>query len=86
MQPLKEHEIGPYLRHRIEVAGGDYDGIFARGAEPIFYAFSSGCPRLLNLLADRVLLAAFATQERPVSPALVELKAKEIVESRAPRE
>jgi general secretion pathway protein A len=86
VQPLKDHEVGPYLRHRIEVAGGDYDAVFARGVEPIFQAFSSGCPRLLNLLADRVLLAAYAAQERPVSADLVERKAKEIVESRAPTE
>jgi general secretion pathway protein A len=79
VRPLREHEVAPYLSHRIQVAGGRYEQVFASGAERIFYAFSSGCPRLLNLLADRVLLAAYAAQQRPVPPALVEAKAKEIV-------
>ena len=59
-------------------SGAEARGPVAPGVEPIFYEFSSGCPRLLNLLADRVLLSAYATQEKPVPPSLVELKAKEI--------
>ncbi len=76
--PLRADEVPSYLRHRIEVAGGGYEEIFAPGVEPIFASFSSGCPRLLNLLADRVLLSAFAKEIRPVPPALVEWKAKEM--------
>jgi hypothetical protein len=37
----------------------------------------------MSLLADRVLLAAFARQVRPVPPAVVEAKAKEMVAARA---
>jgi hypothetical protein len=60
------------------VAGGRYEELFGPGVEPIFYAFSRGIPRLLCLLADRVLLAAFAKQVRPVPASLVEAKAKEM--------
>jgi general secretion pathway protein A len=83
VDPLRPYEIAPYLRHRIEVAGGRYEQIFAPGAESAFFAFSSGCPRLINLLADRALLSAFAKQLRPVPPALVEAKAKELTAARA---
>jgi general secretion pathway protein A len=77
-------EVGSVLAHRIGVAGGAYEQVFEAGVEPIFYAFSRGVPRLLCLLADRVLLAAFAKQVRPVPPGLVEAKAKamEAVRSR----
>ena len=78
VRPLQPHEVGSYLKHRIQVAGSRFEHVFAPGSEPIFFEFSSGCPRLLNLLADRVLLSAYATQEKPVPPSLVELKAKEI--------
>jgi general secretion pathway protein A len=76
--PLHRSEVGSYLAHRIEVAGGSYEEVFAPGAESVFYDFSGGCPRLLSLLADRSLLAAFAREIRPVPPALVEAKAKEM--------
>jgi general secretion pathway protein A len=74
---IAAHEVRAYLGHRIEVAGGRFEEVFAPGVEPIFAAFSSGCPRLLNILADRALLAAFAKQVRPVPPELVERKADE---------
>jgi general secretion pathway protein A len=75
---LSRDEVGPFLAHRVQVAGGRYEELFGPGVEPIFYAFSRGIPRLLCLLADRVLLAAFAKQVRPVPASLVEAKAKEM--------
>lgn len=83
VQPIREHEIEDFLRHRITVAGGTYDSVFAPGPEGVFYAFSRGCPRLINLLADRALLSAYARQERPVLPTTVEVKAKEIADQQA---
>ena len=82
VEPLRPNEIAPYLAHRIQVAGGSYERVFARGSESTFYAFSEGCPRLVSLLADRALLSAFAKQVRPVPPVLVESKAKEMIAAR----
>jgi len=76
MQPLGPADVRPYLAHRIEVAGGTFDEIFKPGIEQTFYWFSGGCPRLLSLLADRVLLAAYSKGLRPVDPEFVEAKAK----------
>ena len=67
-----------YLSHRIQVAGGTYAEVFAPGVDQMFYEFSNGCPRLLNLLADRVLLAAYAKEMKPVLAELVEKKAVEM--------
>ena len=78
VQPIAEDEVVDYLSHRIQVAGGTYREVFEAGVEETFYAFSSGCPRLLNLLADRVLLAAFAKEQKPVRDELVEKKAMEM--------
>ncbi len=52
--------------------------MFPAGASRVFYASCGGCPRLINLLADRALLAGFSAQESPLSLALLERKAKEI--------
>lgn len=83
IQRLRPPEILPYLRHRIEVAGARLEDVFAPGCEEIFYAFSAGCPRLVNLLADRALLAGFSRQERVIRPPLLEKKAKEMAEQQA---
>jgi general secretion pathway protein A len=75
IEPLAVDEIRSYLCHRIKVAGGKFDEVFSPGAESVFASFSSGSPRLLNILADRVLLSAFAKQVRPVPLELLEQKA-----------
>ena len=84
MEQLEEDEVEPYLRHRIEVAGGAMEEIFESGVDRTFYWFSQGCPRLISLLADRVLLAAFAKQIKPIPPEVVEKKAKQMSTTRAP--
>jgi general secretion pathway protein A len=83
VESLRPQEVAPYLEHRISSVGGRYEEVFAPGSEPFFYGFSSGCPRLINLLADRVLLSAYANQVRPVPPAMVEAKAKEMATGRS---
>ena len=83
MEPLNPEDIRPYLAHRLEVAGGNYDSVFKPGVEPTFYWFSGGCPRLISLLADRVLLSAYAKELRPIPPEFVELKAKSMGDTRA---
>lgn len=76
---LQPDEVHAYLRHRIEVAGGKYEGLFEPGVEPIFYSASTGCPRLVSLLADRSLLASYSRRIKPVPRALVERKAQQII-------
>jgi len=83
VRPLRRDEVLPFLRHRIDVAGGKYDEIFGPGVDRIVYAFSAGCPRLMLVLADRCLVAAFAKGIRPVPASFVERKSRELSEFRA---
>jgi general secretion pathway protein A len=82
---LHADEVGPYLRHRVEVGGAKYEEVFEAGIEPLFYTASLGCPRLISLLADRSLLAAYSRQSRPVPRAVVERKAQQIIATRGGR-
>ena len=75
MAVLEPDQVRPYLAHRLEVAGGCYSDVFLPDCEPIFAWFSGGCPRLISLLADRVLLAAYSREIRPVGPDFVAKKA-----------
>jgi len=83
MEPLTPEQVHPYLAHRVEVAGGRYDEIFEPGVENVFYWFSQGCPRLISLLADRVLLSAYSKQIAPISADFVSLKSKSMETTRA---
>ena len=78
VEPLQPDEVRRYLRHRIRVAGGQYEQIFDAGCDTTFATFSRGRPRLINLLADRVLLAAYAKLLLPVPRDFVEEKAREM--------
>jgi general secretion pathway protein A len=81
LEPLRPNEVASYLAHRIAVAGGRYEDIFGPGCDSAFFAFSQGCPRMISLLADHVLLAAYSKQVKPIPVALVETKAKEMREA-----
>jgi len=83
LAPLRPYEVHAYLEHRLRVAGAGFEQIFEPGAESAFFGFSAGCPRLMSLLADRVLMSAYAQGLRPVPKPLVEDKAKEIEATRS---
>ncbi len=78
MEPLVPDEIHPYLAHRMSVAGVSFGDVFEDGVEAPFFQFSLGCPRLISLLADRVLLSAYAKGLKPIGPDFVENKAKDM--------
>lgn len=61
-KPLTERESTEYLAHRLNKArrvGGDYE-ILAPSALRLIVRRCQGAPRLLNIVADKALLAAFA--------------------------
>ncbi len=78
MEPLVLEEIHPYLAHRMSVAGAKFEDVFEDGIEAAFFQFSGGCPRLISLLADRVLLSAYAKGLKPIGADFVEKKAKDM--------
>jgi general secretion pathway protein A len=84
VESLLPEETRPFLEHRLRVAGGRFEDVFEPGVEKVFYEFSRGCPRLVNLLADRVLLAAYGKGIRPVPTTLVESKASRMARTFSP--
>jgi len=66
LNPLSYRECLDYARHRIEVAGGDPERLFARSALQRACRDCRGIPRRLNILLDRALLIAFAGDRRQV--------------------
>jgi general secretion pathway protein A len=59
--PLTKEEVNDYLRHRLSVAGGSQRKIaFTLDGVSEIYSYSGGVPRLINLIADRALLAGMS--------------------------
>jgi general secretion pathway protein A len=62
LQPLSFEETERYLYHRLNVAGAHGRITFTPRALRELYEASQGIPRLINLLADRTLLAGYVAR------------------------
>jgi general secretion pathway protein A len=77
LEPLRKDEARAYVSHRLRVAGTQND-IFTRRAVDALYKHSRGIPRLINVIADRALLAAYTKDQRRVDAKLVSAAAAEV--------
>ena len=71
LRPLDGFETQAYIRHRLEVAGGE-PSLFAADAIALIHARTGGVPRLLNQLCDYALVYAFADGLRSIDADLIE--------------
>jgi general secretion pathway protein A len=74
--PLSMPETAGYLRHRIAVAGGTRSP-FDTSAVARIHARTGGIPRLINVVAERTLLAGYVHERTTLDAALVDLAADE---------
>ncbi|QDH70574.1 ExeA family protein [Marilutibacter alkalisoli] len=87
LDPLDAAEVGAYLRHRYHVAGGQRLP-FSDAAIRRVHRHSGGVPRLVNVIAERALLGAYAHDADTIDDKAVDRAAREALapESRqAPR-
>ena len=77
LSPLGPKETHLYVRHRMQVAGAQRNP-FRRSAMNVLYQRSQGIPRLINIIADRSLIAAFAKERMDVTAAMVHEAANEV--------
>jgi general secretion pathway protein A len=77
LEPLRKDETRAYVSHRLRVAGTQND-IFTKRAIGALYKHARGIPRLINVIADRALLAAYTKDQRSVDVKLVSAAAAEV--------
>ena len=65
--PLSLDDIGPYITHRMAVAGRPNGDIFNDDCYEPILTYSGGIPRLVNTLCDTALLVAFADEKLTLS-------------------
>ena len=88
--PMTRDEVAAYVEHRLQVAGAT-QSLFARGAlnvtRPLFtrgalkqvWKHSGGVPRLVNVICDRALLGAYASEAVEVNARIVDVAVREVL-------
>jgi general secretion pathway protein A len=82
---LSQRETVRYIEHRLRAAGLGGSLPFTSAATARVYRCSRGVPRLINLVCDRALTAAFAARRRDVDVATVNTAVRSLRGRRAPR-
>jgi len=72
---LEETEC--YIVQRLRIAGSNGEAIFDREAATAIFRYSSGIPRVINLLCEHCLVSAFVDQKKTVTPDIVESVARD---------
>lgn len=67
LSALNVEDCQAYIEYRIQSAGGPA-GLLENGCFPLIHQFSSGIPRKINTLMDRVLLFGFLEEVKTFSP------------------
>ena len=87
LRPLSRDEVAAYVSHRLTVAGGSAAVTFQPKALDMVHGRTQGIPRLINLLCDRSLLAAYSARTNRVTAEIVSQAAEslELLEDRPSR-
>lgn len=74
---LSRDEVEFYINERLRIAGRKDGGVFDPAAIESIYRYSHGLQRIINLICDHALIAAYAEGRECVPPDTVETVAKE---------
>jgi general secretion pathway protein A len=75
--PFTLEETRAYVQQRLRIAGGNGQPIFDPDALAAIHHYSTGIPRVINLLCEHCLVSAFVDQQKVVGPAVVEAVARD---------
>ena len=79
LTPLGLDDTARYVRHRLEIAGADAQCPFKAVLRCVrCTSRSHGVPRLINIIADRALVGAYAAERQSVDARLVNAAADEV--------
>ncbi|MFO7708934.1 MAG: OmpA family protein [Desulfobacterales bacterium] len=77
IEPLSEAETLQYIQHRLKVAGSRTE-IFTQDAMRRIHVFSSGYPRLINIICDHALLTGYAAGQSRIEVGTIRECEKEL--------
>ncbi|MBT8352809.1 MAG: AAA family ATPase [Deltaproteobacteria bacterium] len=77
IDPLKKNETTEFIKHRLEVAGAK-GNIFTASAIHEIHLFSSGYPRLINVMCDHALLTGYTKGIKKIDAKIIRECAEEL--------
>ncbi len=82
LKGLRRDELERYLRHRMAVAGYAGDTLFSKAAIGKLHRITGGTPRLVNIMAHKALMLAFAEGRQQITRKHISLAAADTPEVR----
>jgi hypothetical protein len=78
LNPLQAHEVGPYIRARLNQAGYKGDPLFSPTAVERISYYSRGIPRVINSICDNALGRAWRAGTHEITAELIDEAAVEL--------
>ena len=75
--PLNLEETRAYVQQRLRIAGSNGEPIFDPDSLLALYRYSTGIPRVINLLCEHCLVSAFVDQKKLITNEIVESVARD---------
>jgi general secretion pathway protein A len=79
LQPLDLEMAREYVHFRLRVAGGIDQVHFTSSAVQSIHQFSQGIPRLINIICDKALLAAYVSESKVITPSVIKTALADLV-------
>ncbi len=78
LKPVARDEVGAYMDSRLQTIGHRSEELFDPGAVEKIASYSAGIPRLINIICDNALLAAFALSKLKITAAIIDEVAEDL--------
>jgi type II secretory pathway predicted ATPase ExeA len=75
--PLTLDETKAYVQQRLRIAGSNGQQIFTPESLLSIHRYSTGIPRVINLLCEHCLVSAFVDQQKLIEPGVVDAVARD---------
>jgi general secretion pathway protein A len=75
--PLTLDETKAYVQQRLRIAGSNGQQIFTPESLVSIHGYSTGIPRVINLLCEHCLVSAFVDQQKLIEPGVVDAVARD---------
>ncbi|MGH7816215.1 MAG: ExeA family protein [Candidatus Binatia bacterium] len=71
LRPLSLGECQEYIANRLRVAGASPELFLTKAIEAV-YSYSGGIPRLINVICDNAMIAAYALEQLQIEPRTIQ--------------
>ncbi len=78
LEAMLKEEIKSYITHRLKIAGAAHEVEFTADVIPLIYLYTGGRARLINVLFDHALLAAYVENKKLINSNIIEAAVEEL--------